>query len=385
MKKIIIIGAGIGGLTAAIALLKKGFEVEIYEAAKELKAVGKGIWIPPNALIALQKLQLADQIAEKGVPLKRVELRDYRDGIVQSIELEEIRKKLGFSIVSIQRSLLQQILKEKIPPEILHLGKRCLEIIDSDGEIIAKFNDGTEASGQILIGADGIHSPVRRSLFGTVPLVDSGQTCYRGIAEIELPPELHAVSWEIWGGKFRFGFSPVKPTGVYWFAPLVASPSEKALREARVSQLAENYREFPPPVAELIANTPPESLIQTDLKELAFLKSWHRGRTVLLGDAAHGMTPNLGQGGAQAIEDAVVLAEKLSENSEPEEAFRQYEKDRMKRVYQIKKLSRQFGQMAHLQPRWLQKARNTLMKISPKSWKKRQIEWLYRFIVNDEW
>ena len=184
MTKALIIGGGIGGLTAAVALRQRGLDVEIYEAAPELRPVGKGIWVPTNAMQVLASLGLDEPVRRAGWELERIQLRDFADGLLQDYDLGPVRKEFGHTTVSIHRAALVETFAAALPAGSLRLGRRCTAILPDDGGVTVRFADGDEARGDVLIGADGVHSVVREAIFPGVPLRYSGVTCYRGVAEI---------------------------------------------------------------------------------------------------------------------------------------------------------------------------------------------------------
>jgi 2-polyprenyl-6-methoxyphenol hydroxylase-like FAD-dependent oxidoreductase len=238
---------------------------------------------------------------------------------------------------------VHRVLLEHVRPDTFHLGKRCTGLTQAQDGVTVQFQDGTQVEGDVLVGADGIHSVIRRALFPDVALRYSGQTCYRGIATMELPPSLARTCWEVWGGESRFGFSALGSRQVYWFAPMTA-PAGSAEREETLSeQLAERYAGFPAPIPDIIERTPVAETIRTDLYDFLPCTRWWQGRVILLGDAAHAMTPNLGQGGAQAIEDAFLLAHKLSSYGIISEAFREYERLRMPKVRRMVHTAWRYG------------------------------------------
>lgn len=364
--KTLVIGGGIGGLTVAVALQEQGIEAHVYEAADALRPVGAGIWVPTNALQALARLGLSEAVGAHGIPLAAIQLLTKEGQLLETIDLQWVEAEFGYTTVSIHRARLQEVLAGALRPGTLHLGRRCSGIRqDADG-VSAYFDDGSDARGEVLVGADGIRSTVRAHLFPEARLRYSGQTCYRGIARTNLPGDLHPLCREIWGGESRFGFSAIGPEEVYWFAP-VSAPAGQAPGNDPVSALAARYREFPEPVPALIGATRPEDVLLTDLYDLAPLARYWQGRVVLLGDAAHAMTPNLGQGGAQAIEDGVALARQLARTSDPTLAFHRYQQRRLPRARRLVLQSWWLGQVAHLRPRWLRHARNRLLQWLPEN------------------
>jgi 2-polyprenyl-6-methoxyphenol hydroxylase-like FAD-dependent oxidoreductase len=376
-KVLLIVGGGIGGLTAAVALRQRGLDVSLYETAPELRPVGKGIWVPTNAMIVLERLGLGEAVRQAGTTLERIQICDVTDGVLQDVDLRKIIVRFGQPTVSIHRAELARLLAEAAPPGTLQLNKRCTRFEQDDRKVTVHFADGTHAEGDVLVGADGLQSTIRRQLIPDAPLRYSGQTCYRGIADWELPTDLAGTCCEIWGGDIRIGFSRVKPGQLYWFAPQTAPPNSPTPDEPLAEWLAARYAGFPSPIPEMLRHTPSAEIIRTDLYDFAPLRSWSRGRVVLLGDAAHAMTPNLGQGGAQAIEDAYVLAEELARCHEPQQAIRTYEQMRIRKVRWIVKTAWRFGRIAHLRNRPARMARNWLLKHVPDWFSQRQLDRLY--------
>jgi len=377
LNTVIVIGGGIAGLTTAIALQQQGITALVYEAASDLKPIGKGIWMPTNAMLALQRLALDRAMLQKGVPLDRLELRDSAAGMLSVIDLSQMRATFGHTTVAIRRADVHQALIERIRPATLHLGKQCIGFSLRDDRVTAHFADGTTATGDLLVGADGINSVIRQTLFPNAQLRYSGQSCYRGIARMSLPASLQQVAWEVWGGAHRFGFSAIAFDQVYWYAPFIAPPGSKLSSDQRVARLIQHYATFPDPIPAIIQHTVADEIITTDLYELAPLPHWWQGRVALVGDAAHAMTPNLGQGGAQAIEDALALAEQLVRCSTITAGLQAYERQRLPRARRIVQTARWYGRIAHLQDDRLRRLRNLAIRATPAWVSRSQLRWLY--------
>ncbi len=375
--RIVIIGGGIGGLTTAVALQQHDFEAHVYEAAPEIRPVGKGIWLPTNAMLVLDRLSLGETVAAKGMALERIELHDRAAGLLQAIDLESIRSRYGRTTTSILRADLQAALVAALRPGTLYLGKRCQGIRQDDGGATVAFDDGTEVSAEVVVGADGIRSVVREAVVPAAPLRYAGQTCYLGVAGLALPTASLRIVREIWGGRERFGYSAVGPEAVYWFAPQTV-PAGGVLPADSLRTLLDSYRDFPEPVPEIIDRTPADEIVRLDLHDLAPIDRWHRGRVVLIGDAAHAMTPNLGQGGAQAIEDAYALAQALHQSDSPEAAFHRYQQLRRSKARRIATTAWWLGRLAHMTSPWLRQVRNAGFKWAPQRLKQRQLEGLYK-------
>lgn len=357
--RIAVVGAGIGGLTAALALRRHGFEPIVHEAADEIRPVGAGIWVPSNALRVLDGLGVASAIADAGVSLERARLTSARRGVLQEVSFAAVRERFGFGNVAIQRSELHRVLLAALPAGSIRLGRRLVGLQSAVGpggderEVRLDFEGDVSEHADIVVGADGARSVVRGFVDPGARLRDAGQSCYRGIARCALPAALRGVGCEIWGGAARFGFSEVGAGSVYWFAPWIDRAREAP--QAPLELLGKLYSGFPEPVAALLEATAGEALVFTRLGDLAPLERWWRGRVVLVGDAAHATTPNLGQGGAQAIEDAAALAAELAGYGSgvapaPEDlarAFAAFEARRRRVAQRVVARSRTFGWIAH--------------------------------------
>jgi 2-polyprenyl-6-methoxyphenol hydroxylase-like FAD-dependent oxidoreductase len=377
MARVIVIGGGIGGLTTAIAFRRKNWDVSVHETTPELRPVGKGIWVPINAMQVLGRLGLAKHISEIGWPLQSVELRTAAGTLLSNVKLSELMARYGHSIISIHRTDLAGALAKVLPAGVLRFGSQFTHFAQDGTRVRAYFADGSEESADLLVGADGIHSRVRNQLFTPVKLRYSGQTCFRGISDITLPAGLASTCREIWGGRNRFGFSAVGPREVYWFAPQLSPPGVKDSLDLRMQRLLESYREFPDPIPEILAATRAEETVRTDLFDFPPIPRWSRNNVVLLGDAAHAMTPNLGQGGAQAVEDAFVLAERCGQARSVAEALENYERIRMPKAKWIVKTARSFGQISHWQNPLARWVRDTAIRWTPRSMEQKQLDKLY--------
>jgi 2-polyprenyl-6-methoxyphenol hydroxylase-like FAD-dependent oxidoreductase len=377
MNDTIIIGGGIGGLTAAIALQRRGIAAHVYEAAPELRTVGAGISLPVNALQVLDRLGIAQEVRRAGATPERAELLDYRGGVLQTIDLRAAEQRYGFATVAIHRAQLHDALLAQLADGTLHLGKACRRIEHDAQAVRVQFADGSMAHGSVVLAADGVRSAVRRQLFPEAQLRYSGQSSYRAVVRAPLPPALEKGGQEIWGCGCRFGFSSIGGGDVYWYATLDSPPGVTESTAQAKAQLQERFAPFPAPVSDLIAAAEAQQLIRTDMYDLPPLASWHAGRVALLGDAAHATTPNLGQGGAQAIEDAWVLAESLARYAEPAQAFVAYQRVRQTKATMIVNRSWQMGKLAHLKNPLGRVLRNALMRGAPPSIGQKQFDALY--------
>jgi 2-polyprenyl-6-methoxyphenol hydroxylase-like FAD-dependent oxidoreductase len=371
--KIDIIGAGIGGLTAAIALQQKGIAFRLFEQAKSLEPMGAGILLGSNAMQVYEKLGLREKIERAGNILDKMNITRPDLQPITSVDLDYFEKKYGVKSVAIHRSTLQNILLEELPKQSIHLDKKLTQITNDD-PLLIQFSDGTLLHSAAVIGADGIHSQVRQRVFHENTIRPTGQICWRGVTEFPLPWSIRQEAGEAWGKGDRFGFAQIAPGLVYWYAVSTNSPGAAGFGKRKIASLFNNYH---PLVKSIIESTPEDHIHTSMLADLKPISSWVNGRICLLGDAAHATTPNLGQGACQSIEDAYVLAECLS-MLPLQEAFEHYEKVRMAKAQMVVNSSRAIGQLAHLENPWLIRLRNLAMQLTPKVVSRRQSEALYQ-------
>lgn len=373
-KEIAIVGGGISGLSTALALEKLGIQSMVYERASSLNELGAGIWLQPNAVKVLSWLGLEKSIRSLGHTLERAQITDqnlqsFRSQGNQAFSVEENHK-----VISIHRARLQEGLCTALPKNMFHLGTEITNIEFSDQKVVLQSSHQSILS-DVVIGADGIHSSLRNSVFPKSELRYSGQTCWRGISNMDLPESFKHMGTESWGKKVRFGFAQISEKEVYWFAVALSKPGLIDPVEDRKEMLLDMFADFHPLVHEMIRNTDQDKMIRNDISDLRRLPSWYKGNVLLIGDAAHATTPNMGQGAGQGIEDAYYLANILAKSEEIQKAFQQFESLRRKKVDYVVNNSWRFGQMAHNSfGRLFMK---TLMKIMPEKSLKKQMDSLY--------
>lgn len=340
MKKVLVIGGGIGGATATLALQKIGIEAEMYERAPELKEVGAGIalWAAPYR--ALEQLGAGEKIRQSAAPLCFGKFGFPSGKVFRRLDLEKILGLEYSENFILHRADLHSAILNGIAENTIHTGYECKRIEQNADGVKVFFENGETAVGDLLIGADGFHSIVRKTLFGVSKVRYSGQTCYRGIADIAaLEPQVLA---EIQGAGQRFGIAPINEKRVYWFAAMNALANEKDTPENRRDFLMEKYKDWSFGIPELISATA-NNILRNDLVDYEPLKTWTKGRITLLGDAAHPMLPNLGQGACTAIEDGYILARNIRQKGANVDALAAYQAERIGRTTRIVNQSRQFG------------------------------------------
>jgi 2-polyprenyl-6-methoxyphenol hydroxylase-like FAD-dependent oxidoreductase len=379
LAKVVVAGGGIGGLTAAIALRRAGFEVSVFERAAELGEVGAGLLLASNAQKALKKLGLAEAVSSLGTPASAAEIRSWRGKVLASIPAAELEKKIGTSSAAVHRADLQALLAREVGDGTLRVSAEVVGFEQDKGGVRVHFADGSQESADILIGADGLRSRVRAGLFGPEEPRYAGYTAWRAVVK----PEEELLSWgagfESWGIGARFGCAHIGDGRVYWFATANAPEGEKdgpsgGLDGAK-AKLLRLFSRWHRPVADLVEAAEEGAILRTDIYDREPLgERWGEGKVTLLGDAAHPMTPNLGQGACQAIEDAVVLARCLGEGGATAESLRRYERLRSARVAMLVRRSRRIGSVGQVKNPavcWLRE--RALAMIPPKA-QLRQLE-----------
>ena len=342
-----IIGGGIGGLAAAVGLHRIGWEVTVLEQSPEFGEIGAGIVLWPNALKALRSLGLADRVKELVQPQLSGGLRTSDGRWLSRWDGSAIQARTIDPAVGIHRARLHRVLLEELPAQALRAG--------------VKVADLAEITADVIVGADGIASAVRRSLYPEHPgPAYAGATAWRGICG----PHRGADIGISWGRGTEFGIVPLEDGRIYWYASKLAEPGQ-FVGDERAAVL-ETFGDWHPPIAELIAKT--ETVLRHDIYYLARpLPSYVDGNVVLLGDAAHAMTPNLGQGACQALEDAAVLRAALSLHpGDLPAALAHYDRRRRPRSQAVAKASLQAGRyLSNVSNPVAVALRNTMLRLTP--------------------
>jgi len=319
-----ILGGGIGGLTAALALRQQGIDCEVHERAPALAEIGAGLGVWPNALAVFDRLGIGDKVRSLSGAWEVAGLRRADGRYLLRYGAEEMAARLGEPTIGVHRGELQALLVNELPDGVLHLGQESVSVEDEPGRPVrVRFTDGTVLDAAAAIGADGRRSRVRAGLFGDRPLHDCKGVGWRGTA-----PEPDGAGWarqigETWSGAERFGILPISGGRVTWYA---AAPS--FLRDGGKDELRERFGHLHDPIPALIEATPDDAIWRDQLDDLFPRRQWVRGRVALMGDAAHPMTPDLGQGACHAVLDAWAIATALAEHRDPATAFERYQKAR---------------------------------------------------------
>jgi salicylate hydroxylase len=387
--RIVIIGAGIGGLTAALTLNRAGFEVEVFEQAAELREVGAGVQISPNATRILYRLGLEDPMRRFGVRPRATVIRRWDDGrIIASQLLAEVcERNFGAPYYHFHRAELLDLLAAAVPKEIVHLDHRCTGLTQRGGRVEVRFQNGAAAQAELVVGADGIHSKVREAILGKDQPRFSGHVAYRGLVSADrvahLGLEIAAAAW--WGPDHHFVHYFVG-AGARYLNWVAVTPGEWRVESwTAKGEVADALKEFAgwhPQVCAMISSV--DATNRWALYDRDSLPQWTVGRVTLMGDAAHAMLPYMAQGAVQSIEDAAVLAKCLKRDADNiEGALLRYEEMRKPRASRCQEGSRRNAVLYHLPDGEEQRKRDANLSSSTTA-PLPQNSWLYGHDVEAE-
>ena len=343
----VVVGGGIGGIAAAVALARAGIDVELHEQAQQLAEVGAGVSLAPNGLRMLERLGVGELVRQAGVRYASAQLR-LPDG--RAVRHEPYQFSLPGQNTGIHRADLLALLAGELPPGTVQTGHRCTGFSQDDGSATAVFADGTTATADVLIGADGIHSVLQGFVVAPAEPVFSGVVAYRGL--VPRLEDYPAGTMRIWVGEGKhFVAYPVRAGQLLNYVGFVST--DTAVRESwsapgDPAALAAHFAGWDPVIGQVIAaiSGPGGSGVVWGLYDRVPLPRWSSGRLTLLGDAAHPMLPHLGQGVNQALEDAVALATLLGAGTGPAgtpRALAAYEGLRRDRTARVQLSSRRQG------------------------------------------
>jgi salicylate hydroxylase len=379
-----IVGGGIGGLSVALSLLRAGIDAHVYEQASVLGEVGAGIQISPNASRVLHRLGLADALARTGVKAALLHQRRWQDGrtLLQTPLADVMEATFKAPHYQFHRADLLDALARAVPTANLHLGHRLTTLVDHGNHVEAAFENGERIRVDALVGADGIHSAVRRAVFGPEHPRFTGCACYRGLVpaerlrHFELPPTL-----QVWLGPGKhFVHYFVRRRELINFVAIVeqdAWTGESWTDRGAVADALAAFADWHPQVREIIRAV--DEIFIWALFDRKPMARWSVGRITLLGDACHAMLPFMGQGAAQAIEDGATLSACLSniDSARVPEALRRYERLRLPRTSRLQGLSEANKQRFHLPDGPAQMARDAQMAHGTTDFSLDGVAWLY--------
>jgi salicylate hydroxylase len=352
-----VVGGGIGGLAAALSLRAAGMEVTVLEQARDLQPVGAGIQVGPNACRVLAELGVLEAMLAAAVAPEAVLVRSHRSGrVLHRTDLgDSVRERFGFPYLHVHRADLVGVLADALPDGVLRLGARVDGLADDEGGCRVTLDDGSALATDIVVGADGIHSRVRETLFGPEEPTFSGYVCWRALVPAERLAnwDLPTVCEAYYGPRRSVVSYYVSGGDLYNFVGIVAADAddewttEDWTAEGDPADLRHDFADFHAPIRAVAGEV--DHALKWAIYDREPLERWTVGRVTLLGDAAHAMLPYLAQGACQAIEDAAVLARCLVRwSAEPATALERYEALRRPHTTRVQKAARRGETTFHL-------------------------------------
>jgi 2-polyprenyl-6-methoxyphenol hydroxylase-like FAD-dependent oxidoreductase len=362
--KAIIVGAGISGLSTGVGLRRAGAEVTVFERGRGLASVqaGGGMHLWNNAMSALQRMGIAERVESVGEGVDHFSWYTNHGRLMGSGDVTELTRRVGAPAVGLTRADLHSALTAAAGDDMIQFGSELTGFEADATGVTVRLADGREERADVLIGADGIKSKVREQLQGEAEPRYSGVVVCQAVAKSDqqlIPPRVYGM---LWGRGTRFGYYPVNG-GAFWYL-LVAAPKDLFADPAsRREKIAKYIAGWADPVPRLLETSTDADLIPGNIVDREPAKKWGEGRVTMVGDAAHAMTPFLGQGGGQGIEDAAVLTECLKGATDLPRALRAYENMRRGRTADITRRAFKVGQTTSLRNPVACAVRNRLMTV----------------------
>jgi 2-polyprenyl-6-methoxyphenol hydroxylase-like FAD-dependent oxidoreductase len=365
VERVAIIGGGIGGLSAALALRGRGIDAQVYERGPSLSRVqmGGGLHLWTNAMKAMGQLGMADRMREMGEVLEDTVYLSWQGRQLAHWPVGEIGRTAGVPDVGVSRKDMHAVLAEAVGVDALHFGCLLTDVREDASGVVARFADGREELVDALVGADGIRSTVRGQLLGSTPPRFAGYTQWQTITTEGADLLPRGKEYIIFGPAKRAVLHHVGGGALFWTAVVYGPEGGAEQREGRKARLLQQFQGWMEPLEAAIAATPEEEISGFDICDRPPLKTWGTGRVTLLGDAAHPLTTNLSQGACLAMEDGVVLGRCLASAGEVQSSLREYERLRLARTTPFVKRSWRIAGMGGWKLQPAMAARDTIMKL----------------------
>jgi 2-polyprenyl-6-methoxyphenol hydroxylase-like FAD-dependent oxidoreductase len=374
-KEIAIVGGGIGGIAAAVALHQADINVVVYEKAPRLREVGAGMMLWPNATRVLREIGLLDGVLARGGRNTNFLVRASCGKILMDIALG----RCDVPAICTRRSDLLSVLLAALPPECIRLGYELHDLDQSEGKVRLYFKGGLVKEHDAAIGADGIRSRVRSKLFGDSEPIYRGYTVWRGLARYGGDAVPAGCNSETWGAGKRFGILNTGHRSFTWYATSNVPPHHLDAACGRKRELQRMFDGWHEPISDFLEATDEKEILKNGARDCAPLRRWGYGLVSLLGDAAHPCTPNLGQGGCMALEDAIVLAKCMEREPTLRAALRRYESLRFHRTRHIQKRSLLMGQIGQWQNPLFVTGRRVVTRMLPVRLIERNLRRVYSY------
>ncbi|MBS1811604.1 MAG: FAD-dependent monooxygenase [Acidobacteria bacterium] len=374
--KIIIIGGGIGGLATALAFHQHGLTAHVYERADALREVGAGISLWSNATHVLQQLGLLTDAIEVSARVMAIHLKNPAGKILNVSRVEQYEPPM----LGIHRADLLKMLQRDLSAQQIHLNHTFDRFEQVGDQMRVHFTNGAVDECDVLIGADGLNSRVRQQIISDGKPRYSGYPVWRGLVEVQRDDIPLGQPSETLGAGARFGIFPLGKGRIYWYATANLPEAQPEPPTGRKQQLLSLFQGWHTPIFDLIAATDEINILRNDCYDRPPTHGWSQGHAVLIGDAAHPTTPNMGQGGCMALEDALVLSKLLLANPVAVPAtLKQFEQIRFARTAKITKLSRMFGTVGQWDSKFGVAWRELMFKLTPAYLMDLQLKSVYQY------
>jgi len=331
-------------MALAAALARRGVDCRVFERSAGRSAPGAGMTMWPDAVRVLDELGAGGGVRRRAWPITLSRVMTPAGRVLSTTPVGQVSALFGSATYAVRRSVLHEELARRVPGDWVETGAACVGVRGDERGATITLDDGRDHAADVVIGADGIRSRVREFVAGPIPPREVGCCLWRGIARIADGSLRRGEAFETWGRGVRFGMVQVSADEVYWYAGLRGAPREDFERVR--PRLLRVFGSWHAPIAGAIGATEPAEAVRTTIRDIPPAARWVRGRVALLGDAAHAMTPDLGQGGCTALEDASRLAELLASGATPEAALAAYESLRRPVCERLAQRSRRVTRMA---------------------------------------
>jgi 2-polyprenyl-6-methoxyphenol hydroxylase-like FAD-dependent oxidoreductase len=372
VREVIVVGAGPAGLATAVALRKAGIEATVYERGPALSGEGGGLTLWPNGLAALAAFDAADDVRARAAESPGTVMRSHTGRVLSATSGPQL-DGIGGRGLALHRAELLAALAGRLDAGAVRFGMRCAEVRTDPAGATTVFDDGTQRHADLVVAADGIHSAIRTSCLAGPPLRYAGFVVWRATVPFPLPPAPGLLTF---GGPYQFGIWCLPGERVYWFASAPLAAGERpGPRPPGI------FLDWHAPIPALMRATATADIVVSPGCDAAPLPSWHAGRVVLAGDAAHPSLPTMGQGASQAFEDAAVLARELGAGGDVEAALHSYRRHRRRRARAAWSQARMLARVGAWQHAPACRLRDTMIAAAPATLQLRQLKRLFTFEV----
>lgn len=370
--KALVVGAGVGGLTTAVALRRRGWDVEVVEAAPATRVSGGGLGIASNATKVLRALGIDLAAAGVGRVCEHFDLRTAAGRPLRELPIRSIADELGSPVVNVRRRDLIATLRDALADVPVRYDTPVTGYRSSADEVSVSFANGAAAAGDVLIGADGIRSTVRAQSIGAEPVNEYGYVCWIATTRFRDSRLRPGGAVHYWGKGQRFGLIDIGGGDVYWWGTKNLPATDATRLTYPKSQILACFDGWAGEVRQVVAATSPEDIVTVPAQDRPFRDTWGHGRVTLVGDAAHPMLTSLSQGAGSAIEDGYAVGHHLARSAGPTAGLRAYERARRDRTRWLVSASRSLSRMEQLEGAAATRLRDLALRYAPMAVVRRQ-------------